>query len=335
MPKKHIVIIDGTQSRLEAGQETNAGLLYKLLLEHDDTAWPRHIWYDPGIQGHGFWNWVTIASGRGINRMILKAYAALSSRYRQGDQIFLFGFSRGAYAVRSLAGLINSVGLLRYDQAITRNVMQAFRLYEFDRPADVKARFAAKHCEPNVDIEMIGVWDTVKTLGLPYPILSRLAPMATEFHNDMIGNPVKHGYQALALDENRQAYRPVMWFRENGWNGHLEQVWFRGAHGDIGGHVFAVPAARGLSNIPLTWMLERAESCGLSLPANWRDRYPCDVHAPSIGTHRGIAKFFLLRQKREQGAAPCEFLHHSVLEYDRDAQYGIPVQPPVDAENHA
>lgn len=326
MPKKHIIIIDGTQSRLHRGQETNAGLLYKLLLEHDETVWPRHIWYDPGIQGHGFWNWVTIASGWGINQVICDAYAALCSKYREGDQIFLFGFSRGAYAVRSLSGLINTVGLLRHEEATQRNIDQAFRQYELGRPAEVKARFREMHCVPKVTIQMIGLWDTVKTLGLPYPLLSRLAPMATEFHSDIIGGPVQHGYHALALDEDRQAYRPVLWQKQEGWNGHLEQVWFRGSHGDIGGHVWELPAARGLSNIPLVWMLERAEKCGLSLPPNWRDRYPCNVDAPSLGTHRGIAKFFLLRQKREQGGAPCEFLHHSVLEHDPYAQYGIPVQ---------
>lgn len=335
MPKKHIIIIDGTQSRLHRGQETNAGLLYKLLLEHDETVWPRHIWYDPGIQGHGFWNWVTIASGWGINRVICDAYAALCSKYREGDQIFLFGFSRGAYAVRSLSGLINTVGLLRHEEATQRAIDQAFRLYEFDRPPEFKARFREAHCLPDVSIEMIGVWDTVKTLGLPYPVLSRLAPMATEFHSDIIGGHVKNGFHALALDEDRQAYRPVPWQQESGWTGHLEQVWFRGAHADIGGQVRAMPAARGLSNIPLVWMLERAEKCGLSLPKNWRDRYPCDVNAPSVGTHRGIAKFFLLRQKREPGTAPCEFLHPSVLQNDPYAQYGIPIQPAHEFDKQA
>ena len=262
--------------------------------------------------------------------MIRDAYSALASKYRQGDKIFLFGFSRGAYAVRSLAGMINTVGLLRHEEAIERTINQAFRLYEFDRPPEVKAQFREKHCETNVEIEMIGVWDTVKTLGLPYPLLSRLAPMATEFHSDVIGGAIKMGFQALALNENRQAYRPVLWQREENWDGHLEQVWFRGAHADIGGHVWAVPEARGLSNIPLVWMLERAEMCGLSLPENWHERYPCDVNAPSIGTHRGIAKFFLLRLEREQGQAPNEYLHHSVLQHEPDARLGIPVQAPLD-----
>ncbi len=326
MAQKHIIIIDGTQSRLHEGQETNAGLLYKLLLENNSEADRRHIWYDPGIQGHGFWNWVTIASGWGINQVICDAYSTLCSKYREGDKIYLFGFSRGAYAVRSLAGLINTLGLVRHDHATERNINQAFRLYEFDRPPEVKKIFCDKHCAPVVEIEMIGAWDTVKALGLPYPVLTRLAPMATEFHNDMIGSPVKNGFHALAIDENRQAYTPVLWQVEPGWSGHLEQVWFRGAHADIGGHVWAVPEARALSNIPLVWMLERAEICGMQLPENWRDRYPCDVHATAVGTRRGIAKFFLLREERRQGTAPNEYVHHTVLQIRPEDQYDIPVQ---------
>ena len=97
-PRNHIVIIDGTQSRMEDGHETNAGLLYKLLQETHDAK-KQTLWYHPGIQGHGLWNWVTIASGWGINQTIRDVFSHLSSRYRPGDKIYLFGYSRGAYAV--------------------------------------------------------------------------------------------------------------------------------------------------------------------------------------------------------------------------------------------
>lgn len=109
---------------------------------------------------------------------------------------------------------------------------------------------------------MIGVWDTVKALGLPYPMLTYLAPMATEFHSNNISDPVKSGYHALALDEDRTAYRPVIWDLEPGRKGHLEQVWFKGAHADIGGHVWKNPEARGLSNILLVWMGKTRRNMG-------------------------------------------------------------------------
>ncbi|GLQ33875.1 hypothetical protein GCM10007939_01580 [Amylibacter marinus] len=310
MHRNHIIIIDGTQSRMTTGEETNAGILYKLLLEvHDPKTTSLH--YDAGVQGHGLWNLVTLASGMGINKSIKNAYDLLASKYRAGDRIFLFGYSRGAYAVRSLAGMIDQVGLLRRECATHRNLRQAFRLYEQQASAATLRDFCAEHCAANVEITMVGVWDTVKALGLPYPLISRLAPMATEFHNDRIGACVKHGYQALAIDENRIAYTPELWDADPSWPGQMQQVWFKGGHADVGGQVYARPAARGLSNIPLTWILKKVVDCGLTLPDDWRQRYPCDETAPKVGSYRGIAKFFLFRKRRVLGCKSAEFIHPS------------------------
>lgn len=326
MPKKHIVIIDGTQSRLQDGEETNAGILYKLLDEVRDKK-ETSLWYHPGIQGHGFWNWVTIASGLGINQTIQDAYARLSSQYEPGDLIFLFGYSRGAYAVRSLAGMINRIGLLKKEEAIERYVARAFRLYEEQFPTGAAKAFCRAHCHMGVIIEMVGVWDTVKALGLPYPLLTRLAPMATEFHDDNIGGDVRHGFHALAYNETRMAYEPKLWAAQPDWQGLMEQVWFAGAHADIGGQVWRQPASRPLSNIPLSWMLERVSRCGLDLPDDWKDRFPCDPQAPAIGDKRGIAKFFLLRRKRTPKPSHAQYLHNSLAERLGNGAYSVPVQP--------
>jgi len=308
---KHIIVIDGTQSNLRKGTETNAGLLYNLLGEatqdHNTT-----LWYNAGIQGHGFWNWVTIASGWGINKMIRDAYWQLCKNYQPGDKIYLFGFSRGAYAVRSVAGMVNHLGLVRQSSARRRKVNMAFHLYEKQTNGAALQTFKDLHCHPNVEIEMIGVWDTVKTLGLPYPLLSYLAPMATDFHNDQVCHPVKNAFHALAIDEDRNAFCPIMWDTEEGWHGHLEQAWFNGAHADIGGHVDTPSTSRGLSNIPLVWMLERVEMCGITLPQDWQNRFPCDPNAPAIGNQTGLARFFLLRNQRIIGDKPGEYIHSSV-----------------------
>jgi len=324
-PINHILVIDGTQSRMEKGHETNAGLLHKLLHEVKDRN-SETLWYHPGVQGHGLWNWATIASGWGINQTIRDAYAHLSRQYKPGDKIYLFGYSRGAYAVRSLAGMINDLGLLRQSEASDTHVRQAFKMYECEEHKSKTETFCAAHCHLNIHIEMIGVWDTVKALGIDYPLLSRLAPMATEFHNDRIGGSVRFAFQALALGETRTAFNPVLWYQETGWDGHMEQVWFRGAHSDIGGNVWTFPHARPLSNIPLIWMLERAEMCGLSLPDNWCSRFPYDPHAPELGNKRGLSKFFLFREKRTIGKHPSEYLHSSVLEYEPNIDLGIPMQ---------
>ncbi|MCO4825753.1 MAG: DUF2235 domain-containing protein [Amylibacter sp.] len=309
-PRTHVLIIDGTQSRLGEDEETNAGLLYKLLKEAHNPE-DGSLWYHPGIQGHGFWNWVTIASGWGINQAIFDGYAQLAEKYNAGDKIYLFGFSRGAYAVRSISGMIGTVGLLRCHNATNEKLRFAFRLYESQSNPAARSTFKSIHCHDNPSIEMIGVWDTVKALGLPYPILTYLAPMATEFHSTNISDPVQSGYQALALDEDRTAYRPVIWDVEPGWKGHLEQVWFKGAHADIGGHVWKTPKSRPLSNIPLIWMGENAEKHGLKLPLGWQSRFPTDANAPAVGSRSGIGKFFLLRTPRVQGEKPFEYMHSS------------------------
>ncbi|MEM7440209.1 MAG: DUF2235 domain-containing protein [Pseudomonadota bacterium] len=326
LPRNHVIVIDGTQSRQTEGDETNAGLLYKLLLEAcDDQA--TTVWYHPGIQGHGFWNWVTIASGWGINQLIFDGYSRIARHYRPGDKIFLFGYSRGAYAVRSIAGMIGEVGLVHHNSADEENLRLAFSLYETGAPGNRIRDFQILHCHNHVPIEMIGVWDTVKALGLSYPLLTYLAPMATEFHSLNIGHGVKAGYQALALHEDRTAYRPVLWQTEPGWDGTLEQVWFRGAHGDVGGHVWATPSARPLANIPLQWMAKRAEAHGLKLPPGWQDRHPGDPRAPMQGARSGIAKFFLLRQPRKQGEFPGEAVHPAALEAEADTHLPVAATP--------
>ena len=117
---------------------------------------------------------------------------------------------------------------------------------------------------------MVGVWDTVKALGAPF--LPRIFKDTHGFHNHQLGAAVRHGYQALALHETRVVFEPVLWECPKDWQGRVEQVWFPGTHGDVGGQVAGDTPARLLSNIPLVWMLEKAERCGLPLPENWRLR---------------------------------------------------------------
>ncbi|WP_136439222.1 DUF2235 domain-containing protein [Pacificoceanicola onchidii] len=304
-PVDHVIILDGTMSSLTPGQETNAGLTYKLLTETPGTS----VYYEAGVQWSDWRSTHDIIVGRGINRQIRRAYGYLASRYREGDRIFLMGYSRGAYAVRSLAGVIDQVGLVQAKHATVRNIRQAYRLYQYDpegRAADV---FHRRYCHAESPIEMIGVWDTVKALGFRVPILWRFYRDSHGFHNHDIGASVKHGFHALAYDEKRLAFAPVLWTECPGWEGEMEQVWFRGSHGDIGGQLGGFNEARGLSNIPLVWMLERLERCGIALPEGWQARFPTDENAPSVGTWSGTAKLFLLRHARKVGHDPSEKFH--------------------------
>ncbi len=308
----HVIILDGTMSSLADGSETNAGLLYKLLCEVAPTK-RLSLRYEAGIQWHSWKTSLDVIEGRGINRQIRRVYGFIASRYRSGDRIFLFGYSRGAYAVRSLAGVIDQVGLLQAEHATVRNITQIYRFYQQNVDGPAQQAFTEKYCHDDVPIEVVGVWDTVKALGLRLPIIWRWTETSHKFHNHDLGPHIRHGFHALARDETREAFEPVLWTTHEGHPGVVEQVWFKGAHGDIGGQLDGDERARPLANIPLVWMLERVEKCGLPLPEGWHARFPCDPNARSVGTMRGWAKFFIARRKRTIGLDPSEAIHPSAL----------------------
>ncbi|MEZ5777998.1 MAG: DUF2235 domain-containing protein [Paracoccaceae bacterium] len=310
-PCDHVILLDGTLSSLEPGNETNVGRIYRLLLSRPSST-RLSLYYEAGVQWHVWRDTVQVAMGRGINRQIRRAYGWLSTRYHPGDRIFLVGYSRGAYAARSLAGMIDQVGLLRTEHATERNVQLAYRYYQREPGSIGEKAFHRRFCHPHVSIEMIGVFDTVKALGMRLPFLWMWTEPQHEFHNHALSPVVKHGYHALAMDENRAAFDPVLWDTSDGnWQGRVEQVWFHGTHGDVGGQLGGFRTARPLANIPLVWMLEKIEQCGIDLPAEWRMAFPTDPAAPSVGTLRGWGKAFLLRARRRQGKDQSESIHPS------------------------
>lgn len=307
----HVIILDGTLSSLKPGCETNAGLVYRLLTEGGPKA-QQTVYYEAGVQWRGIRNARDVIEGRGINRQIRRAYGYLASRYRPGDRIFLFGYSRGAYAVRSLAGVIDRVGLVKAEHATVRNIRTAYRHYQLAERNDTFEAFASRFCHDDAAVEMVGVWDTVKALGIRAPILWRYTQTRHAFHNHRLGDTIKHGFHALAMDESRNAFAPVLWEAPSDWRGRIEQVWFRGQHSVIGGQLNGRNHVRPLSNIPLVWMLERSTMCGLELPDDWLARFPTDPFAPTVGRWVGWSKLFLARSRRAIGRDKSESVHVSV-----------------------
>lgn len=308
-PVIHLVILDGTMSSLDPGSETNAGRAYRLCREMGAQL---SIYYEPGLQWTDWRSARDVMMGRGINRQIRRAYGYLASKYRPGDKIFLMGYSRGGYAVRSLAGIIDLMGLLHARRATERNIRDVYRHYAGDPGSHTARTFSDANCLQGIKIEFIGVWDTVKALGLNMPILWRFSEKSHSFHNHALSHNVKAGCHALALNETRVAYAPIMWQSPDAYGGRVEQVWFTGSHGDVGGQLGGFEAARPLSNIPLVWMLGRAAHAGLPLPEAWGGRYPCDATAPMRGTFRGNGKWFMTRRARKVMQHPSERLHESV-----------------------
>ncbi len=302
-----VVLIDGTLSSLQPGWQTNVGLTYQTL--KDVVGCDLRIHYQPGIQWKNGWSGLSVLTGNGINRQICNAYGALATWYEPGDKIYFFGFSRGAYAVRSLAGVIEHVGLLRREHATERNVRQAYRIYRNAAFRQKEPSFRKTFCHDDVPIQAIGVWDTVKALGVRLPLIWRAFDHQHSFHTANLGASTRSGFQALALDETRVAYAPVMWEGSDGWTGTLQQMWFRGTHSDVGGQVRGRADVRTLSNIPLVWVLESLVAEGLPLPDGWRERFPQNAEAPGGGAWTGGQKFFLSRRRRRPLRFASESIH--------------------------
>ncbi len=305
----HVVLLDGTMSTLMPGEETNIGLTYRLLMQHPRNLAVR-VYYEPGIQWRGLRRAHEVMAGVGINRQIRRAYVWLATSYRPGDKVILMGYSRGAYAVRSLAGLIDRMGLLQPDHLNVERVIEVYTLYREAPNGLEAANFKARHCLPEVPITFMGAYDTVRALGLRYPLVWRLLPLPHPFHNHALGAHVKVARHALAMDETRAVYEPILWDTTMAHPGQsVAQIWFKGSHGDVGGQLGGRPDARPRSNIALNWMLEEAETAGLKLPPDWRARFPIDADAPSVGTFSGYGKLFWTRRRRVPGRDSSEGFH--------------------------
>ncbi|GAB5448176.1 MAG: DUF2235 domain-containing protein [Gymnodinialimonas sp.] len=310
-----MILLDGTMSTLKPGCETNIGLTYRLLGDLPPEAHV-HVYYEPGIQWRGLRHAHEVMAGIGINRQIRRAYAWLSAAYRPGDRVILMGYSRGAYAVRSLGGLIDRMGLLRPDAVSEARVEELYGLYRTARESAAAKAMTAAHCLADVPVSFLGVYDTVRALGMRYPLIWRFLPLPHPYHTHTLGPHIEVARHALALDETRVAYRPVLWDTSRAVPGQsVTQMWFKGSHGDIGGQLNGHHEARPRAHVPLVWMLAEAEAAGLCLPPDWRARFPADAEAPSVGNFKGFGKLFWERRRRVVGKDASEVLHPSAEEW--------------------
>src|SRR3954468_15922767 len=204
------------------------------------------------------------AFGDGLESNINDAYRFLVANYEPGDSIYLFGFSRGAYTARSIAGMIRRCGILRRDAV--RQYPDAKALYRrgvmADHPDAVKFR-ADYAIESDTPIHCVGVWDTVGALGIPLRAFGSANQKKFQFMDTGLSRAVKFAFHALAIDEHREPFLPTLWATEPDPGQTVEQVWFAGAHSDVGGGY----PEHGLSDLALDWMMERAAAAGLAMDA--------------------------------------------------------------------
>lgn len=210
------------------------------------------------------------AFGVGLSRNIQSCYRFLVRNYEPGDELYFFGFSRGAFAARSLAGLVRNSGILRpeYEDRIG----DAYDLYRSRgagaHPRGIEAEIFRKMCSRTPHIKFIGVWDTVGALGIPLngALLIPWINRRWTFHDTELSSYVDAAYQALAIDEHRGQFKPTLWKQDPKDAPHqvLEQVWFAGAHCDVGGGY----RQSEVSEIPLLWMVDRARKHGLAFSSD-------------------------------------------------------------------
>jgi uncharacterized protein (DUF2235 family) len=318
-----VLLSDGTGNTATKGRGTNVWKLYEALDTHEHQHDPGKVkqlaYYDDGVgtEQNKLLRLLGGALGWGLSRNVRQLYTALCRSYEPGDRIYLFGFSRGAYTVRTLAGMIVSCGILRRDRwkddaELHDLVKQAYRCFRLQfstvqgkylsrfraraprwmralggrEAEDVLADFRKKHSivheqhAPNGRpwIRFMGVWDTVDAVGLPVDLLADALNAFVwpfKFPDFVLCQQVQKACHALAIDDERRTFHPVMWNEENeikpeeGTEPRIEQVWFAGVHSNVGGGY----PKQGMSLVSLNWMMAKAEQQGLRFEKNVSDDY--------------------------------------------------------------
>lgn len=269
MRKRLVVCCDGTWNtpdRIDRGQvcPSNVAKVALALATTDEQGTRQLLFYDRGVGTGGLDRLPGGLFGWGLSQHILDCYRFIAGCYEPGDEIFLFGFSRGAYTARSLAGLIRNAGVLRREHA--DRLSAGYALYRRrdagSHPRALESELFRKSFAHVARIRFLGVWDTVGALGIPVAQLG-LLNRRWQFHDVELSSYVDHAYHAVAVDERRHWFTPTLWQQqeEARANGQvMEQVWFAGVHSNVGGGY----VDSGLSDLALQWMTEKAIGCGLA-----------------------------------------------------------------------
>ncbi|HJV35190.1 DUF2235 domain-containing protein [Geomonas sp.] len=263
--KRIIICCDGTWNSADDNGEgeacdTNVAKIAELIAPTDSQGNHQVTFYHQGVGSGNLEDKIAGgAFGVGLSKNIMEAYRFLASNHIPGDEIWLFGFSRGAYTARSIVGLIRNCGLLKKEHL--DKIPMAYELYrnrsEQTTPASSHAENFKDSFSDQPGIHFLGVWDTVGSLGVPDSIISRLLDDKWNFHDVALSSIVKNAYHAVAIDERREDFKPCLW--QSSPQTKSEQVWFPGVHSDIGGGY----RETGLSDCALAWMICRAQGCGL------------------------------------------------------------------------
>jgi uncharacterized protein (DUF2235 family) len=287
-PKRLALFLDGTWNQVS--DNTNIWRYRALFAPQGSDGREQRAYYSTGL-GTKFGERISGGMfGAGIDTVITSAYEWLMENYHPGDEVFIFGFSRGAYTARSLSGFVSKCGLLQSGAPL--GVNQLFVRYRRSGQRTIRELIAArdsgttdfiheeawmlKFAQP-IPIKFIGVFDTVGALGVPFPLLRRLRGSAYPFLNTGLRQNNEYAFHALAIDEHRKAFAPTLWTNEGAVNAaprpieRTEQRWFVGAHANVGGGCFD----DALAQLPFTWLRRKASTLGLT----FKDGFAAEQHA--------------------------------------------------------
>ena len=360
MPKNIVICSDGTGNSGGKTRGTNVWRIFNAVDRHNATGREQMTYYDDGV-GTDNLRWLKLlggAFGWGLSRNIRQAYTFLVMNYEEGDDIYLFGFSRGAFTVRSLAGMISRCGLLsrkvllaadrRQRATLLRRILWAYRRIHEDAGSAIREELKLRE----VPIRFVGVWDTVDAVGMPLDWMRDLLDAKVwrrwlgirfwGFYDKELSRKVWYAYQALALDDERKTFHPnvweprecEVWVPDRGWRGDrppgdtkqvMEQVWFAGAHSNVGGGY----PKDSLSLVPLDWMMAKAHLCGLRFGDGFRKQYQhdADPHGKLYDSRAGLGAYYRYapRVLKKENKEERPVIHDSVIErIERATEYYAP-----------
>jgi uncharacterized protein (DUF2235 family) len=268
MGKRVVLCADGTWNTPHgvdvAANDTNVRKLFCAL-----TDVPEQLsYYDSGVGTNGtpIDHLIGGAMGEGLFQKIQENYQYLAYVWDPGDDIYLFGFSRGAYTARSLGGMIAKFGVptRNFDNMTVKKIFDAYRMADPAQKDAAKASLTAEYGLADVSVRMIGVWDTVGSLGIPGLLFSIFDQKRFGFLDTTLHPCVQKAYHAVCVDERRAQFMPTLWSNPDGSpranDGQVTQVWFPGVHCDVGGSY----AESQLSDIAMRWMMKKAMARGLT-----------------------------------------------------------------------
>jgi len=287
MGKRIVLCADGTWNTPHGvGAVVNDTNVRKLYCSLADV--PKQLrFYDSGVgtDGTPIDHLTGGAMGEGLFQKLQDNDQFLSHVWDPTDDIYLFGFSRGAYTARSLGGMLAAFGVptKNFDNLMVRNIFSAYRQTDTALGASLMEELDQQYAMTGVSIRMVGVWDTVGSLGIPGLLFSIFDQKRYGFLDTSLHTCVQRAYHAVCIDERRAQFMPTLWTNADGSDrendDQLQQVWFPGVHCDIGGSYMEAE----LSDIALGWMMRKAIGCGLTFGENAMQQYLNPVPGAELG----------------------------------------------------